>query len=65
MGLKLLDVDLDLQDETLHRIFFVQMCRFNETERLLKELQASHTSLSKQNDTLRKNLDALQLQKDK
>uniref|UniRef100_A0A087XBF3 Cellular inhibitor of PP2A n=1 Tax=Poecilia formosa TaxID=48698 RepID=A0A087XBF3_POEFO len=39
--------------------------RFTETERLLKELQAAHISLSKQNDTLRKNHEALQLHKDK
>uniref|UniRef100_A0A3B5Q065 Cellular inhibitor of PP2A n=1 Tax=Xiphophorus maculatus TaxID=8083 RepID=A0A3B5Q065_XIPMA len=38
---------------------------FNETERLLKELQAAHISLSKQNDTLRKNHEALQLHRDK
>ncbi|XP_029384753.1 protein CIP2A isoform X2 [Echeneis naucrates] len=36
--------------------------RFNESERLLKELQTSHISLTKQNDTLRKNHEALQLQ---
>ncbi|XP_034717589.1 protein CIP2A [Etheostoma cragini] len=36
--------------------------RFNESERLLKELQAAHISLTKQNDTLRKNHEALQLQ---
>ncbi|XP_047468227.1 protein CIP2A isoform X2 [Mugil cephalus] len=39
--------------------------RFNETERLLKELQTAHISLTKQNDVLRKNHEALQLQQDK
>uniref|UniRef100_A0A665URN6 CIP2A N-terminal domain-containing protein n=1 Tax=Echeneis naucrates TaxID=173247 RepID=A0A665URN6_ECHNA len=34
----------------------------SESERLLKELQTSHISLTKQNDTLRKNHEALQLQ---
>ncbi|KAA8580520.1 hypothetical protein FQN60_013478, partial [Etheostoma spectabile] len=39
--------------------------RFNESERLLKELQAAHISLTKQNDALRKNHEALQLQHEK
>ncbi|XP_059183404.1 protein CIP2A isoform X2 [Centropristis striata] len=39
--------------------------RFNESERLLKELQAAHTSLTKQIDSLRKNHEALQLQHEK
>ncbi|XP_068998289.1 protein CIP2A [Embiotoca jacksoni] len=39
--------------------------RFNEADRLLKELQVAHICLSKQNDTLRKNHEALQLQHDK
>uniref|UniRef100_A0A3B4X343 Cellular inhibitor of PP2A n=1 Tax=Seriola lalandi dorsalis TaxID=1841481 RepID=A0A3B4X343_SERLL len=39
--------------------------RFNESERLLKELQAAHISLTKQNDTLRKSHEALQLQHEK
>uniref|UniRef100_A0A8D0AY88 Cellular inhibitor of PP2A n=1 Tax=Sander lucioperca TaxID=283035 RepID=A0A8D0AY88_SANLU len=38
--------------------------RFNESERLLKELQTAHISLTKQNDTLRKNHEALQLQRE-
>uniref|UniRef100_A0A3B3VA72 Cellular inhibitor of PP2A n=1 Tax=Poecilia latipinna TaxID=48699 RepID=A0A3B3VA72_9TELE len=41
------------------------LLNFTETERLLKELQAAHISLSKQNDTLRKNHEALQLHKDR
>uniref|UniRef100_M4A743 Cellular inhibitor of PP2A n=1 Tax=Xiphophorus maculatus TaxID=8083 RepID=M4A743_XIPMA len=41
------------------------LLNFNETERLLKELQAAHISLSKQNDTLRKNHEALQLHRDR
>ncbi|XP_024137880.1 protein CIP2A [Oryzias melastigma] len=36
--------------------------RFNETERLLKELQTAHVLLTKQSDTLKKTHDALQLQ---
>lgn len=43
----------------------VLLCRFNETERLLKEVQAAHVSLTKQTDTLRKNHEALQLQQNK
>uniref|UniRef100_A0AAX7T9I5 CIP2A N-terminal domain-containing protein n=1 Tax=Astatotilapia calliptera TaxID=8154 RepID=A0AAX7T9I5_ASTCA len=39
--------------------------RFNETERLLKEVQAAHVSLTKQTDTLKKNHEALQLQQNK
>lgn len=39
--------------------------RFNESERLLKELQSAHVSLNKQSDALRKNHEALQLQHDK
>ncbi|XP_041817528.1 protein CIP2A [Chelmon rostratus] len=39
--------------------------RFNESERLLKELQAAHISLTKQNDALRKSSEALQLQNEK
>uniref|UniRef100_A0A674D1J2 Cellular inhibitor of PP2A n=1 Tax=Salmo trutta TaxID=8032 RepID=A0A674D1J2_SALTR len=38
---------------------------FNESERLLKELQAAHISLTKQMDTLRKTQDTLRLQHDK
>ncbi|KAK2859862.1 hypothetical protein Q5P01_004482 [Channa striata] len=39
--------------------------RFNESERLLKELQVAHMLLSKHNDALRKNNEALQLQQEK
>ncbi|TDG97584.1 hypothetical protein EPR50_G00227210 [Perca flavescens] len=39
--------------------------RFNESERLMKELQTAHISLTKQNDTVRKNHEALQLQHEK
>uniref|UniRef100_UPI003AAF79C7 protein CIP2A n=1 Tax=Centroberyx gerrardi TaxID=166262 RepID=UPI003AAF79C7 len=39
--------------------------RFNESERLLKELQAAHIALTKQSDSLRKNHEALRLQHDK
>uniref|UniRef100_A0A3Q3WHD5 CIP2A N-terminal domain-containing protein n=1 Tax=Mola mola TaxID=94237 RepID=A0A3Q3WHD5_MOLML len=37
----------------------------NRSERLLKELQAAHISLTKQSDSLRKNHEALQLQHEK
>ncbi|KAJ8010774.1 hypothetical protein DPEC_G00078640 [Dallia pectoralis] len=39
--------------------------RFNESERLLKELQVAHISLIKQIETLRKSQDTLRLQHDK
>ncbi|CAB1349865.1 unnamed protein product [Coregonus sp. 'balchen'] len=39
--------------------------RFNESERLLKELQMAHISVTKQMDTLRKSQDTLRLQHDK
>lgn len=39
--------------------------RFNESERVLKELQAAHSSLSRQNDSLRKSHENLQLQHDR
>lgn len=38
------------------------LCRFNETEQLLKELQTAHILLTKQSDSLKKTHDALQLQ---
>ncbi|XP_077364980.1 protein CIP2A isoform X2 [Festucalex cinctus] len=41
------------------------LLRLNESERDLKELQATHTNLSKHNDTLKKKHQALQLQHDK
>uniref|UniRef100_UPI0037E91152 protein CIP2A n=1 Tax=Semicossyphus pulcher TaxID=241346 RepID=UPI0037E91152 len=41
------------------------LSRFNDIERLLKELQTTHNSLSKQSDALRKNHEALQLQHEK
>lgn len=40
----------------------VHLCRFTETERLLKEVQATHVALTKQSDTLRRSQEALQLQ---
>lgn len=43
----------------------VSLHRFNESERLLKEQQAAHASLTKHNDSLRRNYEALQLQHDK
>lgn len=47
------------------RCVTVLLCRFNEMERLLKEVQAAHVSLTKQTDTLKKNHEALQLQQNK
>ncbi|XP_034562456.1 protein CIP2A isoform X2 [Notolabrus celidotus] len=41
------------------------LSRFNESERLLKEVQTSHTSLAKQNDALKKNYEALQQNQEK
>lgn len=41
------------------------MCRSSESERQLKELQAAHASLSKHNDSLRREHQALQQQNDK
>lgn len=42
-----------------------RVLRFNDGERQLKDLQAAHTSLSRQNDCLRKNHEHLQLQHDR
>ncbi|MEQ2283200.1 hypothetical protein AMECASPLE_008779 [Ameca splendens] len=53
------------EHQTLKGAYNALLNRFNETERLLKELQTAHISLSKQNDALRKNHEALQQQKDK
>lgn len=39
--------------------------RFNESERVLKDLQAAHSSLSRQNDSLRRSHENLQLQHDR
>lgn len=52
-----------LQDRTPGLMFLEHfLCRFNETERLLKELQTAHVLLTKQSDTLKKTHDALQQQ---
>ncbi|XP_054478981.1 protein CIP2A [Anoplopoma fimbria] len=51
--------------QALKGVYNALLNRFNESERLLKELQSSHISLTKQNDALRKNHEALQLQHDK
>ncbi|XP_068565637.1 protein CIP2A [Cebidichthys violaceus] len=57
------------QDSDKHQdlkgVYNALLNRFNESERLLKELQTAHTSLTKQSDALRKNHEALQLQHDK
>uniref|UniRef100_A0A3Q2PEU5 Cellular inhibitor of PP2A n=1 Tax=Fundulus heteroclitus TaxID=8078 RepID=A0A3Q2PEU5_FUNHE len=53
------------EHQTLKGAYNALLNRFSESERLLKELQAAHVSLSKQMDTLRKNHEALQHQRDK
>lgn len=46
-------------------MFTFRRDRFSESERLLKDLQAAHSSLSRHNDSLRKNHEHLQLQNDR
>ncbi|XP_068437946.1 protein CIP2A [Clinocottus analis] len=53
------------QHQSLKGAYNALLNRFNDSEQLLKELQASHVSLTKQSDALRKNHEALQLQHDK
>lgn len=51
--------------DTRGLFLFYHHHRLNDNERLLKELQAAHVSLSRQNDCLRKNQESLQLQQDR
>ncbi|XP_026220160.1 protein CIP2A [Anabas testudineus] len=53
------------EHQALKGVYNVLLNRFSESERMLKELQVAHISLIKQNDTLRKNHEALQLQQEK
>ncbi|KAM6907980.1 protein CIP2A isoform 1-T1 [Lycodopsis pacificus] len=57
------------QDSDTHQdlkgVYNALLNRFNESERLLKELQTAHISLTKQSDALRRNHEALQLQHQK
>ncbi|XP_040022786.2 protein CIP2A isoform X1 [Gasterosteus aculeatus] len=57
------------QDSESHQVlkggYNALLNRFNESERLLKELQAAHVSLTKQSDALRRNHQALQEQHQK
>ncbi|XP_072306684.1 protein CIP2A [Eucyclogobius newberryi] len=53
------------EHQTLKGAYNTLLNRLNESERLLKELQAAHISLTKQNDTLKKNHETLQLQNDR
>ncbi|XP_074549045.1 protein CIP2A isoform X2 [Halichoeres trimaculatus] len=53
------------EHQTLKGAYNALLNRFNESERLLKELQTSHNSLTKQNDALKKNHDALQQKQEK
>nr|XP_020474522.1 protein CIP2A [Monopterus albus]XP_020474523.1 protein CIP2A [Monopterus albus]XP_020474524.1 protein CIP2A [Monopterus albus] len=53
------------EHQTLKRTYNALLSRFNEGERLLKELQTAHVSLTKQNDTLTRNHEALQQQHEK
>ncbi|XP_056290606.1 protein CIP2A isoform X2 [Pseudoliparis swirei] len=50
------------QHQSLKGAYNALLNRFTDSERLLKELQASHVSLTKQSDALRRNHEALQLQ---
>ncbi|TNN32801.1 Protein CIP2A [Liparis tanakae] len=50
------------QHQSLKGAYNTLLNRFTDSERLLKELQASHVSLTKQSDALRRNHEALQLQ---
>uniref|UniRef100_A0AAV2L639 CIP2A N-terminal domain-containing protein n=1 Tax=Knipowitschia caucasica TaxID=637954 RepID=A0AAV2L639_KNICA len=53
------------EHQTLKGAYNTLLHRLNESERLLRELQAAHISLTKQNDTLKKNHEALQQQNDR
>ncbi|TKS87409.1 Protein CIP2A -like protein [Collichthys lucidus] len=53
------------EHQVLKGAYNALLSRFNESERLLKELQAAHTSLTKQAEGLKKNHDALQLKHEK
>uniref|UniRef100_H3CIG6 Cellular inhibitor of PP2A n=1 Tax=Tetraodon nigroviridis TaxID=99883 RepID=H3CIG6_TETNG len=50
------------EHQVLRGAYNTLLSRFNNSERVLKDLQAAHLSLSKQNDCLRKNHETLQLQ---
>uniref|UniRef100_A0A3Q3MLQ0 Cellular inhibitor of PP2A n=1 Tax=Mastacembelus armatus TaxID=205130 RepID=A0A3Q3MLQ0_9TELE len=56
-----LQQDFD-EHQTLKRTYNALLSRFNESERGLKELQATHVSLTKQHDTLTKKHEELQQQ---
>uniref|UniRef100_A0A3B3ZN91 CIP2A N-terminal domain-containing protein n=1 Tax=Periophthalmus magnuspinnatus TaxID=409849 RepID=A0A3B3ZN91_9GOBI len=53
------------EHQTLKGAYNTLLNRLNESDRLLKELQAAHISLTKQNDNLKKNHETLQLQNDR
>ncbi|XP_037549772.1 protein CIP2A [Nematolebias whitei] len=53
------------EHQALKGAYNALLSRLNETERLLKELQAAHISLSKQTDALRRSHEALQQQQNK
>ncbi|XP_010888396.1 protein CIP2A isoform X3 [Esox lucius] len=53
------------EHQTLKGSYNQLLNRFNESERLLKELQVAHISLTKQMDTLQKSHETLRLQHDK
>ncbi|XP_068603964.1 protein CIP2A [Brachionichthys hirsutus] len=50
------------EHQALKAAYNVLFNRFNESERVLKELQAAHVSLTKRNETLWRNQEALQQQ---
>uniref|UniRef100_A0A8C6SUI8 Cell proliferation regulating inhibitor of protein phosphatase 2A n=1 Tax=Neogobius melanostomus TaxID=47308 RepID=A0A8C6SUI8_9GOBI len=53
------------EHQTLKGAYNTLLNRLNESERLLKELQAAHVALTKQNDSLKKNQETLQLNNDR
>ncbi|XP_055006719.1 protein CIP2A isoform X2 [Boleophthalmus pectinirostris] len=53
------------EHQTLKGAYNTLLNRLNESDRLLKELQAAHISLTKQNENLKKNHETLQLQNDR
>lgn len=53
------------EHQTLKGAYNTLLNRFNESERTLKELQTAHIALTKQNDTLKKNHETLQMNNDR
>lgn len=53
------------EHQTLKGAYNTLLNRFNESERLLKELQAAHLALTKQNESLKKKHETLQINNDR